>query len=133
MTTPVLTTRVGIAVVEHDGRYLVGVRAAEGPLPGAAEFPGGKCGPEECPEDCAIRECREETGLEVESVRLLDYRTHTYPHGEVELHFWLCRPVEGQDLAALQGGFRWVPREELSSLSFPDANATVLKGLMSVS
>lgn len=130
MTAAAPATRVGIAVVEHNGRYLVGVRSADGPLPRAAEFPGGKCQAEECPETCAVRECREETGLNVESVRLLDYRTHAYPHGTVELHFWLCRPVEGQDLSALLGGFRWVPREEFGGLSFPEANATVLKALM---
>ena len=122
-------TRVGIAIVEHQGRYLVGVRGAEQTLPGAAEFPGGKCRAEESPEACAVRECREEAGVVVETVRLLDYREHTYPHGKVELHFWLCRLVAGQDPAAASGGFRWVPKEELSSLSFPDANATVLKAL----
>ena len=35
--------RVGIAVVEHNKRYLVGVRGPTGPLAGYDEFPGGKC------------------------------------------------------------------------------------------
>ena len=38
-----LATRIGIAVVESAGRILVGQRAADVPLPGLAEFPGGKC------------------------------------------------------------------------------------------
>jgi 8-oxo-dGTP diphosphatase len=128
MTTPT-PTRIGIAVVEHDGCFLVGVRGDHGPLPGMSEFPGGKCLPEECPEACAMRECREEAGLVVETMRLLDYRTHTYPHGTVDLHFWHCRPVAGQDATSPGGGFRWVLREELGGLNFPEANATVLKAI----
>jgi 8-oxo-dGTP diphosphatase len=121
--------RVGIAIVEHQGQFLVGVRGADGPLPGTAEFPGGKCAPEECPETCAVRECREETGLDVETVRLLDYREHSYPHGRVELHFWLCEPTPGQITAVPQHGFRWVPRGELAGMNFPEANQTVVKAL----
>ena len=51
--------RIGIAVVEHAGRYLVGIRGPDVPLAGYAEFPGGKCLPNESPEDCAVRECRD--------------------------------------------------------------------------
>ena len=32
----------GIAIVEHDGRFLVGVRQADQVLAGKAEFPGGR-------------------------------------------------------------------------------------------
>jgi mutator protein MutT len=121
---------VGIAVVEQQGQFLVGVRGAEQSLPGMAEFPGGKCRAEECPETCAVRECREEAGLDVETVRLLDYRTHAYAHDTVELHFWLCRPAAEADLAALAGNYRWVPRTELASLRFPEANAVVLRHIL---
>ena len=48
--------QVGIAVVEHAGRYLVGVRGPDVPLAGFAEFPGGKFLINESPFDCAIRE-----------------------------------------------------------------------------
>jgi mutator protein MutT len=120
-------TRVGIAVVEHQGRFVVGVRSGDEVLPHAAEFPGGKCRPEENPEDCVVRECWEETGLSVETVRLLDYRRHNYAHGEVELHFWLCRLVAGQDPAAIRSPFRWAERDELPALPFPDANIPVIK------
>ncbi|HUG19005.1 MAG TPA: NUDIX domain-containing protein, partial [Planctomycetaceae bacterium] len=55
--------RVGIAIVEHQGRYLVGTRPADADLPGKLEFPGGKCEEGESPEHAATRECLEETGL----------------------------------------------------------------------
>ena len=56
-------TLVAIAVVEHDGCFLVGVRPEGKPLAGFAEFPGGKVDHGETPEQAAIRECREESGL----------------------------------------------------------------------
>ena len=118
---------IGIAVVERDGSYLVGVRPEGTPLAGYAEFPGGKCEPAEPPIACAVRECAEETGLAVEPLWVLDVVTWEYPHGTVELHFVHCRPA----LATAEPAppFRWVPRQELATMRFPEANGTVLRAL----
>lgn len=120
-------TRIGIAIVEHAGRFLVGVRGEGSPLPGKAEFPGGKCDGGESAAACAVRECLEETGLTVAPVRLLDQRIHEYAHGTVELTFWLCEPLSQDDVKESHLGFRWASREELSSLDFPEANRCVLE------
>ncbi len=119
--------RVAIAVVEHAGRYLVGTRRADQALAGRAEFPGGRCLSGEEGSACAVRECREETGLAVTAVRQLVACRHTYPHGELELEFWLCRPAADQDVDPVAGGFRWVTAESLKSLDFPEANRAVLE------
>ena len=121
-------TRVGIALVEHAGRFLVGVRPEGTPLAGAAEFPGGKCDPGETPAACAERECLEETGVVVAALACVETITHTYPHGTVEVHFWRCRPITMTD--SLLGTFRWVEKQELASLPFPEANASVLQKLL---
>jgi mutator protein MutT len=118
---------IGIAVVEQDGSYLVGVRSEGRPLSGYDEFPGGKCQPGESPADCAVRECREETGLEVQVERLLLRRPFTYPHGTVDLHFWLCRPLRSVDPAGDQHAFRWVPAADLRRFKFPEANEPLLR------
>ena len=120
-------TRIGIAVVEHQGRYLVGTRPEGKPLAGYAEFPGGKCRPGENPESCAIRECFEETGLQIRAIRLLDRTTWDYSHGRVELDFWLCEITEAAEPST---PFRWVSRKDLSELQFPDANASVVAALI---
>ena len=57
--------QIAVAVVEHDGRFLVGLRPAGKPLAGFSEFPGGKVHSGETPAEAAERECREETGLSV--------------------------------------------------------------------
>ena len=122
--------RIGIAIVEDAGHVLVGVRQANRVLAGQAEFPGGKCEPDESPGDCAIRECLEETGLAVEPVEQLDRLEYEYPHATVDLHFWLCRPVEGLANESPQNGFRWRPVGLLGDLNFPSANTTEIEKLI---
>lgn len=121
---------IGIAIVEHDGKYLVGTRGPDVPLPGYSEFPGGKCEPGETPVECACRECLEETGLAVEPVELLLNVQHTYEHGAVDLHFWRCRPASTGSVSDDHQGYRWVPQIELSSLRFPEANDSVLESIV---
>jgi 8-oxo-dGTP diphosphatase len=119
--------RVAIAVVEHQDRYLVGTRRSDQSLAGRSEFPGGRCLPDEEGSACAVRECREETGLAVTAVRRLCEVRHTYAHGALELEFWLCRLGQGESPERAAGGFVWVPSESLKSLDFPEANRTVLE------
>jgi 8-oxo-dGTP diphosphatase len=118
---------IAIAVVERAGRYLIGQRGADVPLPGLWEFPGGKVEAGESPAAAAVRECREETGLEVAVVSLYERLVYRYPHGEVELHFFACRPID--DVQTPAERFRWVRAEELPSYEFPPANAELVKRL----
>lgn len=121
-------TIIGIAVVENRGKYLVGKRDENVVLPGMAEFPGGKCHPDEAAELAAIRECAEETGLAVQAVQLLERVEWSYPHGELELHFWLCRPIS--PTAEPYAPFRWVTPVQLRELNFPPANASIVEKLV---
>lgn len=118
--------RIGIAVVECAGRYLVGIRGPDVLLAGYAEFPGGKCLEGESPEDCAVRECHEESELLVTVDRLLLRREHSYPHATVDLYFVLCRPSTAASVSDEHRGFRWIPREQLASLKFPEANEPLI-------
>ena len=128
-------TRVGIAVVCQDSQLVVGWRTAPQVLADQAEFPGGKCLPEETFTDCVIRECLEETGLSVVPNERLLVTRHEYPHGLLDLEFWACglaandKLVDGQ-LPALQGNFRWMPVSQVAELPFPAANQPVVSLLV---
>jgi len=119
-------TPIAIAVVRRGDSFLVGERSLDGPLPGLAEFPGGKCLPGERAAEAAVRECREETGLEVRAVVTLQEVEHAYAHGRLRLSFVACE-VDGMEAA--RPPFRWVPRSQLSSLRFPDANRELIRML----
>ncbi len=125
-----MSTEIAVAVVEWKGRFLVGVRDMDAELGGYDEFPGGKVTLEETPAQAAERECLEETGVDVEALELfVPVIEHTYAHGDLRLHFFRCRPTPRSD-ALPKPPFRWVDREELSRLRFPEANQTLLDVLI---
>lgn len=118
---------IGISLVEHQNCFLVGIRPEGTVLAGFAEFPGGKQLLPESTAETAVRECLEETGLQVEPLRLLHQEQFVYDHGEVLLDFWHCKLVDNQSPDSLQSPWKWVPREELNSCSFPPANDAILE------
>ena len=124
-----MPTPIAIAVVEHDGRYLIGQRPPGVPLAGLWEFPGGKIQSGETPEAAAVRECLEETGLSVEPLFQYPMHVHEYDHGRVELHFIACRPLVGNPLAP-HPPFCWVVRQSLATYMFPAGNRDLLYQLM---
>ncbi len=120
--------RVAICVVESAGHVLVGLRKEGQPLAGLSEFPGGKCQTDETTRACAVRECREETGLIVVPRGHLVTTTQTYPHGTVELDFWRCSlSPDLPDLATPTEPFFWVPFAKLLGMDFPAGNEDALK------
>lgn len=125
-----MTTPVAIALVAHNGCYLVGRRGPDGPLAGYFEFPGGKCHPGEAPEVCVVRECMEETGQAIEVIRLRREIVHTYPYGTVHLHFFDCRVASGHEASRLRPGFVWVPCIKLPEFDFPEPNRALLAELV---
>lgn len=98
-------------------------------MPGVWEFPGGKCEPGETPEEAAVRECREETGLTVVVRSRRRITTHRYPHGLFELHYLDCEPDDPGAEPDLASGFLWVRSADLPALTFPDANGPILADL----
>jgi mutator protein MutT len=121
--------RIAIAVVEHDDRFLVGRRPDEAPLGGMWEFPGGKVEPGEGAEAAALRECLEETGLEVEIVGEYPPHVEAYEHATVHLRFFDCRLRDGSQTP--REPFRWVPRASLDLARFPSGNRGLIAILLS--
>jgi 8-oxo-dGTP diphosphatase len=116
-----MPTPIAVAVVEHEGRFLIGRRPEGVPLAGLWEFPGGKVELGEKAEQAAVRETGEETGLAVEPLGRFPEHVHQYDHGRVHLVFVACRLVD-PSAAQPRPPFCWVAREELASYAFPEGN-----------
>jgi mutator protein MutT len=125
---PAPAVRVGIAVIVREGKVLID-RRGSGPMAGWWEFPGGKVRPGETPAECVARECREEIGLQVEPLELLRTAVHDYPHGRVELHFYLCRPGDGEPRPIEVAELAWVTPAGSRAYRLLPPNAPVIAEL----
>jgi len=118
--------QIAIAIVRHHGKYLVGQRPVGVALAGLFEFPGGKIEAGETSSEAAVRECREEAGIEVSAEELLLRHREVYPHGEVQLDFWDCIPREKSEELPVNTPFYWALASELCELEFPEGNREIL-------
>ncbi|MEL0000850.1 MAG: NUDIX hydrolase [Acidimicrobiaceae bacterium] len=109
------------ALVLHHVRVLL-VRRSTPPEAGRWSFPGGRVEPGERMADAAAREVREETGLDVEIDRPLDWVERIGPdHHFVIVDFAATvperqEPTPGDDAADA----RWVHLDEISTLALVD-------------
>lgn len=119
-----------LALIHHEGRYLVARRRAAAHCGGLWELPGGKREAGEDDRTALAREVQEELGAEVLAARhLLDWN-HAYPDRYLSFHLYRCRlfdPAGVRPLAADE--LRWVSPAELVALPFPEANQPVLARL----
>ena len=117
-------------VIERDDAFLLTRRLRGTHLAGTWEFPGGKCEPDETHEACLRRELAEELGVSTEVGDEIFTITHAYAERTVELHFRRCT-IAGAPRALLGQQMRWVPREELHTLEFPEADRELIERLTS--
>ena len=117
-------TPIAVAVVHHDGKFLIQQRPAGSKLAGLWEFPGGKIEANESPEAAAVRECLEETGLEVRVVGAYPEVVQQYDHDKVRIHFFACVPTNSPP--PMPTSYRWVSATELRDYEFPRANAGLI-------
>jgi 8-oxo-dGTP diphosphatase len=80
-----MANQVAAAVVYRDGNILITRRAPGEKLAGMWEFPGGKLEPGETPQNCIVRELREELGVKADAGEILTTSVFAYSGGAIEL------------------------------------------------
>ena len=134
MATPEMATKpdlqIALVLIWRDGHVLVTRRRATADhLPGLWEFPGGKREGEETLQACALREAREELGVEVrvEGAR----RTLRFEYAEriVTLYPFDCALVCGEPQPLQASEMRWLLPCEIRHQEFPPANEPLLRDL----
>ncbi len=108
-------TAVAVAIVTSRPGVLAGRRRDGKPL---WTFPGGKIEPGESPEDAAVRETLEETGLRVHAIEVIGSRVH--PATGVLVSYVAAEPTAGPTAVARESGglteIRWVRVAEAQAL-----------------
>ena len=120
---------VGCAIIRKNGKILIAQRKADSFLAHHWEFPGGKIEKGETLEDCLVREVREELGIEIRPVQLLQKKEYIYPEKTVLLDFYLCDWVSGEPQKLDCQDFAWVQTDDFKEFQFPKGDEEILKEL----
>ena len=80
---------------------------------------GGKLEQGESPEDCAIREIKEESGLTVKSVKMKGFITFPLFDGNDDWYVFLftADDFEGKLIDSPEGHLEWIPNEKLTEIN----------------
>ena len=111
------------------GRVLITERVGGGPFQGMWEFPGGKIGDGESPEQALARELSEELGIELGAAERFMHLEHDYPDRSVSIHFFLVNGWTNEP-AGLEGqALRGLPPAELGAANILPADVPVIEAL----
>jgi 8-oxo-dGTP diphosphatase len=92
---------------------------------------GGKLELGESPEDCVIREIKEEAGLTIKNPRMHGFIT--FPNFDERddwyVFIFTAKDFKGNLIDSPEGDLKWVPNNELASLNLWDGDKIFLKWL----
>ena len=118
-----------VAPFNRHGEILLLKRPDEVPCGGLWSLPGGKVEEDEMPLQAAVRELKEETGLQGKRWRHLGKASHAYGQQRLNFLFFVCFCP---DLATLdcESPYAWYTRDMLQHLMMPEANAKLTPMLL---
>ncbi len=113
-------------------KELFATQRGYGDFKGGWEFPGGKLEPGETPEECIVREIREELATEVKAEKALDVVEYDYPDFHLTMHCILCSLVSGGLKLLEHEDAKWLTRETLYSVDWLPADRLILGNIEEV-
>ena len=120
-----------LCYIEKDGCYLMLYRNKKASDPNAGKWigVGGHFLEGESPDECVIRETREETGLELISPKLRGIITFSSDLWETEQMFLFTADRFGGNISSEcdEGELRWVPKDQIVGLRLWEGDKLFLK------
>lgn len=89
---------------------------------------GGKFEPDETPEECMLREVREETGLTLTKYQFRAILTFLSDEWETEyIHLYTASEFTGTLLECDEGNLEWIPKNEIDKLKLWEGDKIFFK------
>ncbi|MBQ2898727.1 MAG: 8-oxo-dGTP diphosphatase, partial [Oscillospiraceae bacterium] len=108
-----------LCYIKHDGKYLMLHRVKKENDANKDKWIGigGKFEDKESPEDCILRETKEETGLTLTSYKYRGIVTFVSDRWETEyMHLFTADAFEGELIECDEGELEWISPEKLDSI-----------------
>ena len=122
--------QVVAAVLQREGKILIGQRKPEQSHALKWEFPGGKVESGESPEQALARELEEELGISGASGEVMTRYRYTYPGKDpIELIFFRVRHFSGELQNLIFHDLRWQPKLQLAELDFVEGDREFIHGI----
>ena len=123
--------RVSAAIIvrtnpQTQKKELFATQRGYGDFKGGWEFPGGKLEPSETPEECIVREIREELATEVKADKIIGVVEYDYPDFHLTMHCILWSVVSGSLKLLEHEDAKWLTRETLYSVDWLPADRMIL-------
>ena len=122
-------TRVTAAIIENKGKVLIAKRKVTDKLAGKWEFPGGKIKASETPQECLIREMKEEFGIDVHIGAFFGETTHHYASGPIKLLAYHATWIGGSFSLNDHADFAWITPDQFHDFDFAPADMPFAKKL----
>lgn len=122
--------RVSAAIIRNsDNEILICQRGPGGSCQFLWEFPGGKIEPGESPEECLVRECREELEIDIEVQDLFEQTKYSYPERDIEFMFFSASLNKGVPTPSVHNYIKWVLPDMLDEFEFCPADVFIIEKL----
>ncbi|HUI71517.1 MAG TPA: (deoxy)nucleoside triphosphate pyrophosphohydrolase [Spirochaetia bacterium] len=121
--------KVTAAVIEENGKVLIGRRKPGRHMGGKWELPGGKIEPGETPQESLARELMEELAIRV---RIQEFLCNAFYEGDgvsLELLVYRVQRLEGEPALLEHEEICWVRPDELAEFDLADSDRTVIQRL----
>ena len=119
------------AILTKKGQILIAKRKTGSRLGGKWEFPGGKIETDESPEDCLIREIKEELSINIKVGSFLGDSIYHYDHLSIQLLIYRVYWVSGEMHIRVHDRIAWVPISKLDRFDFAPADIPIVEKLTS--
>lgn len=119
------TIIVTAAVIVEDGKVLLAQRKKGSNHELKWEFPGGKLEEGEDPEDCIIREIKEELNMNIEVRDIFKVVMHRYSERNIMLLAYLCSQTGGDPVPLECRDISWAPVERLMEFDLLAADVPI--------
>ena len=122
--------KVAAAVIFKESKILVTRRAPGEKLAGYWEFPGGKLEEGETPQECIMRELREELCLNAKAGDVLASSIYEYTGGAIELLAVECTLQNYEIVLTVHDAYEYIHPEALLDIQLAPADIDIAKKII---